>query len=181
MDGLVAAGLGLARGTVRLERVTAAWIAAGEALREGVSRTLGDAVAGVEVVGSASVPGLLAKPIVDLAAGVQPDQEPDPVAVRLASAGWLYQGDAGDDGGLVFVLESGPGHRVAHLHVVPFGGRQWRNYLCLRDLLRRSPEARLRYETVKRDLHRRYPEDRAAYTNGKGDVVAALLSGADPR
>ncbi|WP_051799756.1 GrpB family protein [Catenuloplanes japonicus] len=174
MRRLTDAGLGLDHGTIRLERTTAAWIAAGTALRDEVATILGDTVTAVAPIGSASVPGLLAKPIIDLAAGINQDQEP--ATVRLEAAGWLYVGDAGDDGGHVFVLESRPRHRVAHLHLVPHDGLQWRNYLRLRDLLRADPAARDRYEAVKRELFRRTPDDRKGYTEGKTGVVAALLS-----
>ncbi len=81
--------------------------------------------------------GLLAKPIIDLAVGNVGDH--DVVAIRdsLTSGGWIHRGDAGSHGGYVFVLETRPSHRVAHLHVVEFGGPQWVNSLRLRDLLAR--------------------------------------------
>jgi GrpB-like predicted nucleotidyltransferase (UPF0157 family) len=93
--------------------------------------------------------GLLAKPIVDLAIGLTTDQELTSVRERLKSARWTYRGDAGAQGGHVFVLESASWHRIAHAHVVEHLGERWSNYLRLRDLLRRSPGARQRYEDIK--------------------------------
>jgi GrpB-like predicted nucleotidyltransferase (UPF0157 family) len=119
--------------------------------------------------------GLLAKPIVDLAVGVS---EPNSIAAlrgRLENFGWIYRGDAGDDGGHVFVLEARPWYRVAHLHVVELGGSQWDDYLRLRDLLRRSSDARDRYSAVKLQLSTEFRGDRKAYTEGKSDVVRSLL------
>ena len=172
---LTSAGLGLDYGTLRLERTTEAWLAAGTGLRARVAGILGGTVAGVEVIGSSSVLGLLAKPIIDLVVGSTPEQPLAEVAGRLEHDGWIYRGDAGGDGGHVFVLESRPWRRVAHVHVVNHAGAQWRDYLRLRDLLRCSTDARDRYEAVKLTLVQRNPSDSKAYTSGKSDVVNALL------
>jgi GrpB-like predicted nucleotidyltransferase (UPF0157 family) len=176
VEALIDAGLGLDSGEVRLERTTEDWVAAGAWLRDQVAAIVeGDAV-GVESIGSSSVIGLLAKPIVDLAVGLSEDQDLARVRSRLEAAGWIYRGDAGNDGGHVFVLEARPWHRIAHLHVVDHGGAQWRDYLSLRDLLRRSSNARSEYEAAKRRLIAEFDDDRKAYTDGKSDVVRLLLS-----
>jgi GrpB-like predicted nucleotidyltransferase (UPF0157 family) len=176
MQWLTDAGLGLDDQTVRLVRTTRAAVEAGTRLRDDVADLVADLVADVEQVGSSSVVDLLAKPIVDLAIGLTADQPLAPVCERLEAAGWVYRGDAGAQGGHVFVLRVRPGHRVAHIHVVDHDGDQWRNYLRLRDLLRRSPQARARYGAVKQHLVAQVGDDRVAYTDGKSDVVGALLA-----
>jgi len=153
-------------------------LAAGVELRNRVREALNGLAADVECIGSSSVLTLLAKPIIDLAVGLDMSRSISPVTARLQADGWIYRGDAGSDGGHVFVLETRPWHRVAHVHVVEHGGSQWRNYLHLRDLLRRSPDARQRYEAVKLKLVKQDPTDRKAYTTGKTEVVTALLYGA---
>jgi GrpB-like predicted nucleotidyltransferase (UPF0157 family) len=175
MDWLTSAGFGLDRDRVRLIRANQQWIEAGARLRDRVADELSGLVADVEHVGSSSVLGLLAKPIVDIVAGLAGGQALAPVHATLAVGGWTYRGDSGADGGHLFVLEARPGHRLAHLHVVDRGGEQWLHYVRLRDLLRRSPEARARYESVKRHLHEEVGDDRKAYTDGKADVVRQLL------
>ena len=175
MDRLTEAGLGQEYDSMTLGRTTAAWLAAGVGLQMRVARVLEGVTTHVEVIGSSSVLGLLAKPIIDLAVGLTVDQPLPPTATRLEGDGWIYRGDAGADGGHVFVLEARPWHRVAHLHVVRYDGESWRNYLRLRDLLRRSPDARRRYEAVKAELAQRDPIDRKAYTLGKTEVVSSLL------
>lgn len=175
IERLAAAGLGLDYTALRLERTTPAWVAAGEALAAEVATVLDGVASDVEPVGSASVPGLLAKPIIDLAVGLGSGQPIASVQRRLVDDGWIYRGDAGGDGGHVFVLESRPWHRVAHLHVVEHGADQWKDYLAFRDLLRRDPEARRRYQDVKTALAADSEIDRRAYTKGKTQVVGALL------
>lgn len=162
-----------------MARTTEAWLAAGTELQSRVARVLDGITPHVEVIGSSSVLGLLAKPIIDLAAGLPADQPLAPVVERLETDGWIYRGDAGADGGHVFVLESRPRCRVAHPHVVGYDGDSWRNYLRFRDLLRRSPDARQRYEAVKMALVEQGIIDRKAYTHGKTEVVTSLLRTAE--
>ena len=174
-DRLVEAGLGQDYDSMTLRRTTEAWLAAGAELRDHVQTVLAGVTDHVEVVGSSSVLGLLAKPIIDLAVGQTTAQPLPPTATRLETDGWSYRGDAGAAGGHVFVLEARPWRRVAHLHVVTYDGDAWRDYLRLRDVLRASPLARARYEKVKRELAEREPVDRTAYTLGKTEVVTSLL------
>ena len=176
MDWLADVGLGLDYDSLLLDRTTPAWVDAGARLRGEVADRLGGFGAGVEQIGSSSVQGLLAKPIVDLAIGLTAGQDLTPVRERLVSVGWIYRGDSGAQGGHVFVLESAPGRRVAHAHVVEHLGEQWHNYLRLRDLLRRSAGARQRYEETKLRLVNDVADDRAAYTEGKTQIVASLLA-----
>ena len=179
MDWLTEAGLGLDNDILRLDHTTRRWVVVGLRLRDEIAELLAGLAAGVEQIGSSSVEGLLAKPIVDLAVGLAPEHHLAPVADRLQGAGWIHRGDAGDRGGHVFVLETRPRHRVAHVHVVDHEGVQWRNYLRLRDVLRRNADAREQYEAVKRRLTVECGDDRDAYTEGKTDVVRELLQRTD--
>lgn len=179
MEELTAAGLGLDYGALRFSRTTEDWLIAGCELRDRVAESLDTAATGVEQIGSSSVLGLLAKPIVDLAVGVSVDHDLSAVTSRLEAAGWIYRGDAGDEGGHVFVLEARPWYRVAHLHVVEHDGPQWRDYLRFRDLLRHSADARIRYEAVKLRLAEQHKDDRKAYASGKTTVVSSLLGGVE--
>ncbi len=172
---LAEAGLGLDHEDLRFQVTPQARISAGAMVRVHVAEVLGDAAAAVEQIGSTSVVGLLSKPIIDLAVGLDRDQELEPVRSRLEGSGWIYRGDAGNDGGHVFVLDDRPRHRVAHAHVVQRGGDQWASYLRLRDLLRHSPTARERYAAVKLGLIESSAQDRSAYTAGKSAVVLSLL------
>ncbi len=96
VDALTDAGLGLNYGIVQLDRTTEDWILAGSELRERVEETLGALAAGVEQIGSSSVLGHLAKPIIDLAVGLSPDHDLAAVTNALEDTGWIYRGDAGD-------------------------------------------------------------------------------------
>lgn len=170
VDWLTGVGLGLDYHVLRLDRTDERWIEAGRRLCDDVAARLVGVASGVEQIGSSSVNGLLAKPIIDIAVGVAADQELPPVSELFEAAGWIYRGDAGANGGQVFVLEARPSHRVAHAHVVEFDGEQWRKYLLFRDLLRRSAKARAKYEAVKEQVALEVGNDRTTYTDRKSII-----------
>ena len=168
-------GLGLDYGTVRLTPARTEWAAIAEELVAVIDEALGEQVVAVEHVGSTAVPGLAAKPILDIAVGVGDEVPGEAVKERLEVLGYEFRGDAGDSGGLVFVLSDRPAHRVAHVHVVEHGGSQWHRYVAFRDLLLKHESARAIYERTKGQLAERFPNDRKSYQAGKEEVVRSLL------
>jgi GrpB-like predicted nucleotidyltransferase (UPF0157 family) len=169
-------GLGLAYGTVRLVPADKRWSTTAQTLSDDITQAVPRLVLSVEHIGSTAIPGLLSKPIIDLAIGIQPDAEAGHLAERLARSGWIYRGDAGEDGGLIFVMEDAPLHRVAHAHGVVYGGPQWIRYVALRELLRYDTSARRTYEEAKTKLAARFPDDQGSYTAGKTPTVRTLLA-----
>jgi len=172
-------GLGLDYGTVELAAAREDWGALAERLAESIHNQLSANLVGVEHVGSSAVPGLATKPIIDLAVGLAGQVPVQELRNALEEIGYQFRGDAGDQGGLVFVLDARPKNRVVHLHVVDHGGAQWRRYLTFRDLLLTDPEARESYERIKRDLAESFPRDRKAYQAAKESPVRGLLEHAD--
>jgi GrpB-like predicted nucleotidyltransferase (UPF0157 family) len=171
-----AAGLGLQYGTVRLVKSEPSWVSLGLDLAVKTERALGELVEAIEHVGSTAVPGLIAKPVIDLALGVRPGVDVGELVDPITAAGWIYRGDAGEDGGWVFVLEDSPWHRVAHAHGVVFGDEPWQRYLLFRDLLRRDGAARTAYAEAKRQLAEQHRNDATSYTKGKTTAVEELLT-----
>jgi GrpB-like predicted nucleotidyltransferase (UPF0157 family) len=137
-------------------------------------------VDGVEHVGSTAVPGLAAKPVIDLMASVT---DPDLVVVQarewLAADGWCYVPPDLDRGGVwrrFFVKPDASGQRrVAHLHVIRAGHSRWAEQLAFRDALRGDDQLARSYEGLKLRLAARHAGDREAYTDAKAEFVAAAL------
>lgn len=175
MDRFVSSGLGLRRGTVRLVEAQPAWVTLAEAVCDELAVALVDCAIAIEHIGSTAVPDLVAKPILDFAIGIRDDIEPLSLQPTLERMGWQFRADAGDEGGFVFVLETQPLHRVAHVHVVMYGGPQWRKYLQFRDRLRVDAAARGIYGAAKLTLGEQFPSDRGAYTAAKAAVVRSIL------
>lgn len=167
--------LGLDYGTVGLAAARREWGELAKRLAQAIVDKLGRGTASVEHVGSSALPGLAAKPIIDLAIGMRRQVSLGVLRDSLEELGYQFRGDAGDQGGLVFVLEDRPKYRVVHLHVVEHGGEQWRRYLSFRGLLLTNPDARESYERMKMELAQRYPGNRKAYTGAKQSLVSGLL------
>ncbi|MEV4508317.1 GrpB family protein [Dactylosporangium sp. NPDC049525] len=130
---------------------------------------------GVEHVGSTAVPGLAAKPVIDIMAGVADLDASRDCIEALAGLGYLYAPYRTDV--MHWFCKPDPAARTHHLHLVPTGSPRWHQVLSFRDLLRRDPAAAAEYATLKRTLAARFPDDREAYTDGKAELITRLLAG----
>ena len=136
---------------------------------------VGSDVADIQHVGSTSVPGLAAKPIIDIAAVLR-HFPPSMILIRaLEELGYLYQGELGI-AGRHFFRKGMP--RTHHLHLVEANSEVWQKQLLFRDFLRAHPESAQRYDTLKRELAVQYSCDRKAYVNAKAPLIAELLAAA---
>ena len=135
---------------------------------------------GVEHVGSTAVPGLAAKPVLDIMASVtDPGAVVEHASRLLAADGWCYvppELDSGRSWRRFFVKPDASGQRrVAHLHVIRAGHRRWADQIAFRDALRGDSQLAGRYAELKRQLAQEHGADREAYTAAKGEFVAAVL------
>jgi GrpB-like predicted nucleotidyltransferase (UPF0157 family) len=130
----------------------------------------------VEHVGSTAVPGLPAKPVLDLMAPVRSLAESAEAEPTLVRADWhLVPGELdGRPWRRLYVLPAGA-RRVAHLHLVEPAHPRWREVLWFRDHLRRNPVLAAEYARVKRVAAGQHAEDREAYTRAKSAFVRAVL------
>jgi GrpB-like predicted nucleotidyltransferase (UPF0157 family) len=169
----------IARSTpVVLAAYAAAWPALFERERALIEAAAGDVAVGIEHVGSTSVPGLLAKPKIDIAFGVRTMAEGRAARQRLAGAGYIkdLDADAFDDWS-VFSKPPGAGdHDIAHLHMVPFAGERWSRYLLFRDYLRAHPPEAAAYAALKRQLAEEFGADRLGYVEAKSDFVEEVTA-----
>lgn len=164
--------LGLESGVVRVVPYHPAWpeLFAAEAAR--IAAALDGLPLRLEHVGSTSVPGLAAKPIVDILAGRPPGEPAAPYVAALRRAGYDHRGEQGIPG-REFFRRGTP--RSYHVHLAEEGGRFWRDHLRFRDALRADPSLAAAYEALKRELAARYPQDREAYIEGKTAFVTGVL------
>jgi GrpB-like predicted nucleotidyltransferase (UPF0157 family) len=163
--------LGLERGAVRLAPHDPRWAAlyAGEEarLREALDGLLLD----IQHFGSTSIPGIHAKPILDILAGVRRREDVLERRAQLQALGYGYVPGAGVPGHHVF----GKGAPRTHLlHVVEHGGPSWTENLRFRDRLRADPALAAEYDALKLRLAAAHPGDRARYTEEKGAFVQRI-------
>ena len=155
------------------------WAGRGEACAAELDHLLAPWLRGpVEHVGSTAVPGLAAKPVLDLQAPVGDLGAADEMAAVLRPLGWhLVPPDLDERDWRRFFVLVVDGHRGAHLHVLAADSTWRRDHLDFRDALRADPAVRDAYADLKRHLAVRHGEDREAYTDAKADFVRAVLAG----
>ncbi len=149
------------------------WPAQFESLRVLADAALGGVPHVTEHVGSTAVPGLDAKPIIDIDVVVSSADEVRPAVEALSGAGWQHEGDLGITGREAFAPPADV--RYHHLYVVVAGSAPHRDHMDLRDYLRAHPGEAARYARHKQALAGLLAVDRAAYAAGKADLIAELL------
>jgi GrpB-like predicted nucleotidyltransferase (UPF0157 family) len=150
-----------------------AWPAVFERLRTRIWPAVSDLAAAIEHIGSTSVPGLAAKPIVDMTI-VVPTPADVPLAIaRLAGLGYVHRGDLGIEGREAFrnPLDL-PRH---HLYLCPSDNLGLRNSLAVRDYLRVHPEATEGYGALKKRLAVEFRHDIEGYIAGKTEFLLEIL------
>ena len=130
---------------------------------------------GIHHVGSTAVPGLAAKPIIDILVGVDSLDVSRGCFEPLAGLDYLYAPYLADE--MHWFCKPDPSRRTHHLHLVPTGSARFRDELSFRDRLRDSPAIADEYTELKRELAQRFADDREAYTDSKTDFIREALDG----
>jgi GrpB-like predicted nucleotidyltransferase (UPF0157 family) len=150
-----------------------AWSDAFSQLATRIKAALGRLVVTVEHIGSTAVPGLAAKPIIDLDV-VLASAADLPEAIRLlATLGYAHEGDLGIAGREAFRFP--PAEPRHHLYVLIAGANELRRHLAFRDALRSSEGLRTQYADHKRALAKAYQDDRSGYTDAKTAFITSIV------
>lgn len=128
----------------------------------------------IEHIGSTSVPGLSAKPVIDIMVPVHGLPESRPAVALLPLHGYVYYPYKANQ--MHWFCKPDPSLRTHHVHMVPVGSALFRERLAFRDALRRDSRLRERYAQLKYQLANQHPHDREAYTDGKGPFVSEVLA-----
>ena len=158
---------------VRIVDYDPGWVDLAAAEIGRVEGALGEVAVRVEHVGSTAVPGLAAKPIVDLLVAVAEIEPETRYVGPLEGIGYLFAPDP-ESPAFHFFGKPAERPRTHHLHVCVAGDEDEARHLALRDYLRSHPDEVSQYEALKREVADRHPRDRLGYIEGKADHVAAL-------
>ena len=153
-----------------------AWPGWFEAVRTHVWPAVADLALRIEHVGSTAVPGLAAKPVIDLDVVVATEDGVEPAIRALATLGYRWRGDLGVVGRQAFAAPAGSDLPAHHLYLVVEGNKAHLDHWLLRDLLRADREARDRYAALKRRNAELADRDVDRYVAAKAGLVAELLT-----
>ncbi|MGH8907148.1 MAG: GrpB family protein [Egibacteraceae bacterium] len=150
------------------------WPGRFEAEREGLAEVLAPWLdGGIHHVGSTAVPGLAAKPVIDIMAGVRDLDEARAAISPLAALGYV---NAPYRDWLVWFCKPHFSHRTHHLHLVEPRHPEWAARLAFREILRKDHRAAADYQRLKEHLAARFRNDREAYTDAKTDFIRSTLA-----
>ena len=156
---------------VRIVPYDAAWPARFERERTALEQALGPWISGgVHHVGSTAVPGLEAKPTIDVMVGVRSLEEARGCFEPLAALSYQYAPYRPEE--MHWFCKPDRSRRLFHLHLVPTGSRRYHTTLAFRDLLREDSSVAARYAALKRSLASRFANDRDAYTAAKAEFIS---------
>ncbi len=147
-----------------------------------IREAAGDHLLALEHIGSTAVPGLAAKPVVDMLGGTETLADADACVGPLEAIGYEYVPELEAElPERRYFRRTADGRHTHHLHVVEVGSEFFERHRDFRDYLRDHPEAAARYEALKRELAAEHRHDVAAYTEGKSDFVAEIEARAGDR
>jgi GrpB-like predicted nucleotidyltransferase (UPF0157 family) len=131
----------------------------------------------IEHIGSTSVPGLAAKPVIDVLLGASSLSDIESYIEPLGRLGYTYVSEYEQELPMRrFFIKSPTTSLCTHLHAVVLGSRFWKDHLAFRDLLRSDADLRSNYQSLKLKLAHEHSHDRSAYSAAKGPFIQAALT-----
>ena len=159
---------------VVVESYDETWTSAFEEIKKEIESAVGDLIIGIEHVGSTSVEGLSAKPIIDIDIIIKDYSIFDAVVNKLNTIGYIHKGNLGIKDREVFKYSDKPHLQRHHLYVCPQQSEELHRHITFRDFLRSNPEAVKRYGAVKEKAAQLFPDDMDKYIEYKAPCVEEL-------
>lgn len=164
--------VGLKRGIVVLRAHNRKWRQAYERERIKLERVLKSAI-DIQHVGSTAIPGIKAKPVIDIVVGLPTLNEALEYRRSLERIGYVFQPRVPKE--QAFFVRGPERRRTVYLHLVRYGGKRWIECVRFRNALRADPRLARRYEMLKQKLASQYADNRQAYTAGKAAFIRGVL------
>ena len=160
---------------IEVVEYTSSWPELFEVEAELIKRALGRNCIEIHHIGSTSIPGLSAKPVIDMLPVVRDIQEVDKATKAMESLGYESKGEYG----MAFrrYFQKGKNIRTHHVHVYQEANPEISRYLKFRDWMRSHTSDAENYGKLKLELAKKFPYDILQYCNGKDAFVASIVSG----
>ncbi|MDE1924958.1 MAG: GrpB family protein [Patescibacteria group bacterium] len=164
--------LGLKRGTVKLRFYSKLWSSEFEKERQCLLNRLGNLAVDVQHIGSTSVPGLTAKPILDMAIGVRRFKDARKLAKPLRELGYNFDRPFQHQ---LFFAKGSDAKRTHYVHVMRYNGAKWKSDALFGEYLRNHPVRACAYAALKVKLAKQHADERQKYSDGKDSFIKETL------
>jgi len=167
--------IGLKRGTVELLPHNPLWEDIAAETIKLLKSLLNDVAADIQHVGSTSIQNICAKPIIDIAVGVNTLDSIKPYIELLKKNGIIFRKEDVKEQLLFVIGDFEKEFRTHHIHVVEWNSIAWNNYINFRDYLNAFPEYAKEYDDLKKKLALEFANNRGNYTAGKQEFIDRIL------
>ncbi|MGN0635386.1 MAG: GrpB family protein [Acutalibacteraceae bacterium] len=154
----------------------AAWEQNFTAIKDEIQQALGEMALRIEHVGSTSVKGLSAKPIIDMNVVIRDNSVLDAVIAALQEIGYQHEGDLGIRGREAFRYDGKSHLQAHHLYVCPQDSEELKRHIAFRDYLRSHPKAVREYSRIKEEGASLYPQDIDRYIEHKSSFIEKIYA-----
>ncbi|MDE1995139.1 MAG: GrpB family protein [Rhizobiaceae bacterium] len=169
-------GLGVTHKHVTLAEPNERWAEAYTLAEAAIRQALGDLALDIQHFGSTAIPGIKAKPIIDIAVGVRHFEDGLACVGPMESIGYDYAGRDIVPDDHIFGRGIAGQTRTHLVHIVEHGGANWTRFIVFRDRLRAEPDLAEAYETLKIELAGEFADNRAAYTEAKRTFIDQVVA-----
>ena len=166
--------IGLKRGIVKLLPHDKKWKTLYEREQAVLKNKLNSLVVDIQHIGSTSIFGIPAKPIIDVSLGLRKLKDAKKLIKPLATLG--YEWRKGVSGPNQWLFVKGPEEKRTHyLHVMCYNGGIWKHDILFRDYLQKNPSRAKQYRMLKEKLATKYANDRGTYTKNKAEFILETI------
>lgn len=158
----------------RIEEFTPDWKSRFNDHAAKIREVLGEEVLAIDHVGSTSIPGMIAKPNIDIMVTVPDIARIVDFRKKMEALGYISHGDYSNINEEYFTEDLPTGERVTSIHIFQKGNPEIKRHIDFRDYLTANEEARNRYINKKNELYVKYHDHYRAYDNGKHEVIEQL-------
>lgn len=166
--------LGVSRDVARLCKYDPEWVVEYKKEAKIVKEILKDYALDIQHVGSTSIVGLSAKPIIDIAVAVKNKEVLNTIIPVMQNAGYEVKPSI-EDKGEVLAIKGEEQCRTHYIHIEVKDGEYWQNHILFRDYLLKHPNAVKEYENLKMHLCKLYQNERKVYTASKNDFIKSII------
>ncbi len=166
--------IGLKRNTVNLVKFNPEWIDLFNKEKSILEELLGKLALGIEHIGSTAIVGIIAKPVIDIALGID-FSNLNKIKTILENNNWVFRPKFGDINKHLVFAKGNDIERTHYLHLMQYESKGWNEKIIFRDYLNNHEKERYEYEKIKIDAMNKFSNDRKNYTKEKDEFVQRII------